>query len=465
MVASRSPNPERLIIVGEKTGLMHVPNPEADPLANDRIGQKLHLINALHDLGAAKLREGFVSSSPAVAEARYGERAEAVRSGADRKKGEYLASAEDSFKRASKLDELMDHIKQFGKFALGNLHPYIAYRVLFSDFVKSFYFSADSSKARVDYRKQLIAGITDMQCWSTPEDSISTVTQFNRAQDRRPHKVKSSSKKPSPAPGKIDQTLTTIDKLDAVVGDPRAQFIPKTNHAKSVVASWLDYLDNPAYPAGINSQLFEVYISNQKRLNMKPQEAARALETKTFEVIDHATDALLSIGKITDLKTQVAECMAPHVTLAEEFPDGHPGLFVWARYRALKELMATGDVIGLDKPMTVLRTTTDPPPSERPHGTALGRHKTLLNQFTRTDIQPKFKKYVTGLVARTRIGDVRLEFDEIIEDLTNEFNFFQHRLMDIADIDAYTKSNPRFQSTRIVAEQAIAEFDRQIAVA
>lgn len=459
------PTEDSLFVVGEKTPYTHVPNPEADPLSNERIGQKLYLINALQDLAAAKLRDGFAMANPAVAQARYGDRADAVREGAERKKGEFLVSAEENFKRASKFNELKDHIKQFGRYALGKLHPYSVHRTMFSDFAKRFYAGGDSFKARADYRKQLIAEIGDMQGWTGPEEFIPAVTKFNREQGRRPHQEKPTQKAQTTEADKELEKLTTIDKLEAVIGDPRAQFVPKTNHAKNIVASWLDYLDNPKYPAGINNQLFEVYISNQKWLQMTPTEAARSIESIAWEVSDHASDALQSLENIKDLQTKVAECMAPHVTLAEEFPDGHPGLFVWARHRALKELMRTGDVADLDKPMTVLRTTTDPPPSQRPHGTEPGKHKTLQNQFTRPDMLLKFKTYVDELLSRTRIGEVRHEFDEIVEDLTNEFEFFQHRLADIASIDAHTQGNPRFRTAKTVAEQAIAELFRQNTVA
>ncbi len=444
---------------------MHVRDFEADPLANDRCEQKLHLINALQDLGAAKLRDGFAAADPQVIQERYGKRTQDVVAGAARKKGELLASAEENFKRASKFSELQDHIRQFGRYALGKLHPYGVHRVMFSDFAKRFYVAGDSFKARAGYRKQLIADITDMQGWERPEEFIPAVTRFNREQGYRPHQEKPTPKTQDSQANRELEKLTTLDKLDAVVGDPRAQFIPKTNHAKNTVTAWLDYLDNPAHPAGINNQLFEVYISNQKRLRMTPSEAARALESIAWEVTDHASDAQQSLEHVTDLQAQVAECMAPHVTLAEEFPDGHPGLYVWARHRALKELMATGYVAGLDKPMTVLRTTTDPPPSQRPHGTEPGKHKTLQNQFTRDDIQPKFKTYVEDLVARTRIGEVRGEFGDILTDLTNELEFFQNRLAEIANIDAHSRDNPRFSTARDVAKRAVAELVSHNAVA
>lgn len=465
MTRKSPPEQESLIVVGEKTDLMHISDPNADPLANDRIEQKLHLINALQDLAAAKLRDGFAAADPQATQERYGKRADNVIAGAARKKGEFLASAEVNFKRASKFNELTDHMRQFGRYALGELHPYFVHRVMFSDFAKRFYVGGASFKTRADYRKQLLADISGMQGWTRPEEFIPTVTKFNHEQGRRPHQEKAKPKTPDTEADKELEKLTTLDKLEAIAGDPRAQFIPKTNHAKSVVASWLDYLDNPAYPAGINNQLFEVYISNQKRWRMTPSEAARALETIAWEISDHATDALQSLEHVRDLQARVAECMAPHVTLAEEFPEGHPGLFAWARHRALTELMATGTIVGLDKPMTALRTPTDPPPSQRPHGTEPGKHKNLLNEFTRPDIKPKFKTYVEGLMARTRIGEVRGDFEDILTDLSNEFEFFQNRLADMSNIDAHSRENPRFHPARDVAQQAIAEFMSHNAVA
>lgn len=449
---------ESLIVVAEKAGLMHVPNPEADPLANDRISQKLYLLNSLQDLAAAKLRDGFLASDPAIAKERYGDQASQVREGADRNRAKFLVSAEENFKRASKYYELSDHYTKIGKNVLGWVHPLRVYRPMYSDFLKRFYTPAESFEAVRDERQRLISEISDMQGWTQPEDFVPAVSQFNRTHGNRPHKQEVTPSRKDPILGSEPDTLTTIDKLNVIQGDPRAQFIPKTNHAKTITASWLDYLDNPKYPAGISNQLFEVYISNQKRLYMTPPEAARALESKAYEVEDHAADALQSLEHIRDLQAKVAEIMAPHVSLAEEFPDGHPGLYVWARHRALKELMVTGSVQGLDKPLAILRTGTYPPPSERPHGNEPGKHKTLLNQFTRPDVRRKYKKYVEDLVSRTRIGEVRGDFDEIVTDLTNEFEFFKHRLLDIADIGSHSGDNPRFHCAQDAARKAVAEL-------
>lgn len=446
-----------LIVVSVRAGVMQPIDPNQPPATVNRIEQKLHLVNALVDLAGASMREHIDKANPRQLQDRYKDQTSAVVEGAKRKRIEMLAGAEESFKKGSGYYALQ---------ASGLKPPEGVWRFqnrLYSPFLVSYY-GVRKHPALHAYRRQLIHEVGELQGWTRPEQFESVVSELNRASQRRPHKVSKQKGVKTPAEIKLEK-LNTIDKLQAVEGDPRAQFIPKTNHAKNVVAGWLDYLDSQAHPRGITDQLAEIYIHNQKKLDQTPREAARALETITWEIGDHAIDAFKSLGHILDLQAAVKECMAPHVTLAEEFPEGHPGWFVWARHQALRELMQTSDIAEMVSPMGILRTSTDPPPSQRPHGTEPGKHKTLLNQFTRPDVRKKYAKYVANLMERTTIGQVRGDFDEIITDLTNELAFFRNRLTDIANIGTHTRDNPRFRPAQEAAQEVFAELQQLYAVA
>lgn len=459
MSKKASPDQGELLIVSDRAGAMQPINPEQPPASVNRIEQKLHLVNALVDLAGASMRDGLARMDQGQLSERYKEQTSVVIKGAKQKRVELLASAQESFKKGSGYYALVaSGIKPPG----GLWH---FQNRLYSPFLVQYY-GMRKHPALHAYRNKLIKEIGELQGWTRPEQFEPTVSDFNRENTRRPHKDKTTKKRVEESADRELEKLTTIDKLEAVEGDPRAQFIPKTHHAKNVVTGWLDYLDNPSRPRGINDQLIEIYIHNQTKLGHLPSEAARAMETITWEIGDHAVDAYKSLAHILDLKKEVAECLAPHVSLAEEFPNGHPGLLVWARHRALRELMTTGSIAGMTSPMAVLRTSTDPPPSKRRlHGTAPGKHKTLLNQFTRPDIKRKYAKYVNDLTEKTKIGQVRGDFDEIVADLTNEFSFFRTRLNDIANIGDGTRNNPRFQPAQKAAQEILIQLQQLYTVA
>ncbi len=465
--AKPGPNQDELLVVAERSGQMVARefNIEPDEWQNS-LEANLHLQNALSGLLKINLLRPFVDIDEII-ETRYADRTD---EGRDEIR-EHSAAKLEVVTKSTKT-EFAHAIGHFARISAGEDPESVKAesRRKFSDFAKK-YSGASNNKRAHQLRQSLVQKVREMLSNDRPEVE-ARVTEFNRENGLRPHALKLEKK------GEKIIKLTpleTRERLLAVQGDPRAGFIPKTNHAKNVVISWLDYLDNPEFPRGIRNQLSEVFTHNQRMIESEEQYwqtgntemALRGLESITWEVGDHAIDAFTSLVKMIELKKDLDDTPGAQTRLADAFPEGHPGLAVLIRHRALKELISTGDVKGLLHPFTILRTSQDPPPSARPNSNEPGKRKTLLNQFTRPDIRPKFAKYIAQQTEALRVGQVRGELEEVIDDLTNEFNFFRDRLIDILRIDDTMISRELFDYDQVkhAAQTALNTMSELYAVA
>lgn len=174
------------------------------------------------------------------------------------------------------------------------------------------------AQAREDFRQELKLGIKDALKGGDPEHTESLK---NRESGSRPHKSDKERKRDG------EEQLWTWGRLDALMRDPRARFFPATHREKNTVLSWLDYLDNPQYELGVNNQLFEVIIHQQKGIRKGGEyDYERAVESIAWEIGDYAADAARAVKSLRELEEELA-FTAKDIKIgeAEEVADSHPG--------------------------------------------------------------------------------------------------------------------------------------------
>lgn len=253
-------------------------------------------------------------------------------------------------------------------------------------------------------------------------------TSYNREHGLRPHapnkaRVRRSTEDKKPAL----RNLTSRERLVAVQEDPRAGFLPANNDEKNKVLMYLDYLDNPLYPLGINNQFFEVF-THQQHLKNKPnglELAQQAMVSIPYELGDHLINSTESLAHLRQLDEEVSDCPNPNISLLEVegiSPD-HPGLGALIRYRDLRELRDKQKLpVGIKDP---LRVKEDRRPHDEP-----GKNKTLEDLYTRKELTEEMKAYIIGQAGNYAVGQVRKLVKAAIEDQEMRQAFLAARLRD-----------------------------------
>ncbi len=434
-----------LIIVSDSVDEMQ-PIELQSGLVNNRIEQKLYLINALADLSGARMREGFeVVGETADVQARYGEHTATVVEGARRIRAQLLESAEDNFKKASKFHETTAAQKA-GSWVVDKVHkhPYFLHRVMYSGFLKDFYLGQDF-RTRAGYRAQLLADISQMRSWSQVEHEV---TEFNREHNLRPHQP-TSEPIPAEATTTERRTLNTLEsreRLLAILYDPRAGFFPATHREKNQALTFLDYLDNPAYPAGTVDQLIEVYVHAKRRLTpeeestkkfkAKDDEAIRTIESLIWETGDYLADAAQAFRLLSELKTATGK-VSPHVTLAEELGSEHPAIPYLVQYDDQETFIEEGGVPRLRRnPWRTAEERWVP----KAHALAPGKHKTVHSQYARPDRTPAFQKHIDRRAHELTFGEARDIVEPAIESALRRAYFQWQRMHDVTRFTDYQKT-------------------------
>lgn len=464
---------ESLFVVAEQTGQMRVrdfsDSHEHDGAFIDRVEQKIHLINTLGYLASARSREGLVKTGPEGVTDRYGERASTVVLGAERKRVEFINKAKASFERAVGMHELIDAGIEGKSYSSVQIRRDT--RQMYSDFLKK-YWLPGKEKANSDYRKRLEKEIAELS-----GDTEVIVSMKNRFLGLRPHADKpmpETEKTTEDVEEKLDE-IGTRERLEAIQKDPRAGFLPKTRNSKDRVMSWLDYLDDPDKPLGIIHQLREVFVraQNPTRKSSRPnnylgvKHGVRAIESLAWEVGDDLLEANKRLMAVQALKSKAGEDQRPDLSLHEAFSlqeydnisslqelygEHLLGLAAFVQFRDLTEYVQTGMVQGLEE--SPLKTSEDPPRSQRPKfDAAAGKRKTVLNQYTRPDVDSDFRQHIVARLKALSIKDVRQNIDACVEDLEKEVSFTQRRFSELAEF----KSGP-YQPI----QDAISEISHQL---
>lgn len=268
------------------------------------------------------------------------------------------------------------------------------------------------------------------------------VTLANRKAGLRPHKPTEK------VAGKEEPQLTAQERLQAIVNDARAGFMPTTNDEKNMVLSFLDYLDNPKYPMGINNQLYEVYYNRANATHLQV-EGERAMRSIAYEITDFYKNAHQQIQALAQLRLLINDCPNPFVTLAEEVGDEHPGYAPLVRFLDLEELTKTGSVEGVGGWRQVLKTH-----SNRDGHSQQRKRKTVEDPYTRSELEPLFAERIASKPYELTVGLMRKAIALAISDQEKRFQFMHQRLTEAAE---QTGNKRNFERVRQISRMALHE--------
>lgn len=432
---------ERLFVTNERFDLIQPRdfNEATDGIANNRIEQKIHLINTLGYFAAAKSREGFTQvGSFGVAEERYGAKASEVITGAARNAGYFKRLANEEFKQAVAEPALLEG-NQFGR---GRIRSTVD--TMFAHFFSEYYKSPNSSKLSRVYRKQLETEVRRLQEEQTIYNREHGLHWSSTPAEISPNKKDASAKQTS-TEAASDLTLDTQGRLQAIKEDVRAGFLPRSNSEKNLVITYLDYLDNLEYPLGVVDQLIEVWTGVQKyRIPEmdKPEPkywgkltARRAVESIVWELADYYEDAKVSQVELEALRHTIQD-VAPRLRVDEldELDASHPGLMRLIRGMDVARYAETGNGPNiLRDPLAGTIERIVPSNDRNP-----GRHKFMHDQYTRPDRalrRPGLEAYLQERTHGLTVKEIRLNLPEVLKTERNRFDFMRRRLEDMLQIE------------------------------
>lgn len=391
---------------------------EGNP-ADAPIEPHILMLNALDKLRAVSQLDGYVtmgSRDQVPGDVLNAQRVEAAK----KKRGDEAVSSQTFFHQALDLLKARhttdEELKELGIDS-------------FSTFMKNYYGSHKHTE------NVAFAKLIKQEALRLRADPDISVSMANRTKGLRPHKARKIPKDPELL------RLDTMGRLEALQNDPRAGFLPATHNEKNQVMAFLDYLDNPEYPLGINNQFFEI-ANHQEREKTKQRGAipggVRSVESIVHEFGDYFTQSAKQLAALRDLETKIAECPNPHVTLAEEIGKQHPAYGAFTRFVDLSTLRDKGEVeYGIEYP---LRTKED----RWAEGNDPGKHKVVYDQYTaqKTDVVFDVRiQVVTGLL---RIGTARKLIREAVVDQTNRHKFMAKRLREATQISYSPKYAPKW---------------------
>jgi hypothetical protein len=157
---------------------------------------------------------------------------------------------------------------------------------------------------------------------------------------------------------------------------------------------------------------------------------------------------------LRDLEVKVATCPNPTVTLLEEIGASHAGYGPLVRFIDLSKVRDGGSVPGIKDP---LRTKEN----RWAHSKEPGKHKTVEDQYTRSDPTLALQDHISEQVAELTIGDMRRVIGQAVTDQELRHNFMEQRLQDALQVRHSPRYVPRWVH---VAEQTL-QTERLDAVA
>ena len=216
-----------------------------------------------------------------------------------------------------------------------------------------------------------------------------------------------------------DNILTDVDKIEALIGDSRAGFYPATNLEKNMALALLDYVGNPVYPAGIATQLQEVY-KRQERILSK-EDARQALKSITYEMGDFLTQAHYQSEALSELSFIVQHCYNPKIGLVQEADHNHASFAPLVRYMDLRAFTSNNKNEDL---ALALKTVKN-----QDHATE-EKHKIIEDIYTGENTSEEIKKYIASKVGFLTIGAVRSLVTDAYQDQKKRKDFWQARLQE-----------------------------------
>ena len=423
--------------------------------------QKLHLINTLNLLAGASMRAGLaqIGDTGVIAD-RYGDEASSVVKAAEQKRQELMLEAKVSFARGTGHYALVDaEVEPMSETKRRT-------KKMFTNFLGKYY-GARNHQALQQYRSRLVK---EVSFWT--QEVESDVSVFNREQGIRPHMVDKATEI-----GQDAEQLDTRERLEAILGDPRAGFIPTTNSEKNQIISWLDYLDDPQKELGIVHQLREVFVNAQRpaRRSLGVAFGIRALESIAWEVGDYLHEAQHRLQAAERLCSSANQDQRPDISLFEEFSQvegEYTGKTLeeifgeyWFALAAYVQYKDTVEYIhGEDSDTSNPLTESElPPSSQRPKFDASpGKRKAIHNQYTRVDIKESYKAHIISRLRGLRIRDIRVDTPELLSNYEQQVRFHHRR---IGEFDDFKTMSSKTREPLIKAVATVKEKYEELGVA
>ncbi len=219
--------------------------------------------------------------------------------------------------------------------------------------------------------------------------------------------------------------LDTREKLLALRDDPNAGFLPFTDAEKTVGSELLDYLgDHRQYPAGVGNRLQEIFL-RQRRVGGGAM-ANRALISVAFEYGDFALNAQTQLGAMQGMRAELADDhFNPGVSIAEDFPDGHPGIAPLVRFTDVLALREEGVQHTVFNPLKGVERRTVKANSDDKL-----QHKVIEDRYTAPELDKDIAERIDAFSEQTRIGLVRPLLDKAIASEAIRLDFWINRLRD-----------------------------------
>jgi hypothetical protein len=223
----------------------------------------------------------------------------------------------------------------------------------------------------------------------------------------------------------VPAQLDTREKLLALRDDPNAGFLPFTDAEKTMGSEMLDYLGNKAaYPAGLGNRLQEIFL-RQKGVGGIDM-AKRALISVAFEYGDFALNAQAQLAALRDLQDEFKDDhFNPGVTLAEDFPEGHPGIAPLVRFNDILMLRQEGVQVTTFNPLKGIERRT-----VKANSTDTLQHKVIEDRYTTPETPEEVAYRIDSFSESTRIATVRPLVDAAVANEQARFDFWTARLRD-----------------------------------
>lgn len=392
------------------------------------IEQKIYLIKALGALAEINEASEFIKAANSKVhqprlKKQFGRNLGSVVAGEHKKKQRFEKIARGAFRHAFGTDQLLDI-----EFSEAEQLEDEAYQDFYSE-----YTGAENAKSRDDFMSRLQGDIVAIQTGFALKNRESQVkARETNLRDRLP------------------EDLNTDERVEAILHDPRAGFLPATNQEKNMVLSYLDYLDNPEFPLGVPNQLFEAMRHTQKVTSSKAY-PIRTLESIIYELGDFYADASKQRKSLADLQARLAG-LRPNLPLADidEISEDSLEMATITRYLDHIEALEHGEVEG--RSLHQLLTTHT---YRWAHGLDGGKHKTKKDRYTGEEVDADKNEFFTQRIQdrynQMTVSQVYAILPHVIADQQLRGKFMKERLQEIAA--EFATKRPLIKLAAIAEEQ------------
>ena len=281
----------------------------------------------------------------------------------------------------------------------------------------------ERKKERTTIRSQL-ARFVQWSAYSSVDSTIDTVEAQDIAEpvDESVPLCKSEVTDETP-----NESLTTAEKLQVILDDERAGFIPTTNLEKSLVLTYLSYLDNPdEFPLGPMNQLLEVVRFHIKhahgRAGIERGAAAARRVTHIFgDFLDQASAQLVQLQRVNVL---LADTANPNISIAVALNSEMVDAVPLVRFMDLTAMMH-----GNRTDFSTMLTR---------HNVKIidGRELEIIEDPYTGERSKKVVNYLKRRMMKLNVGDTRGIVEEAILDQTKRIAFHNRVLQELGEAPA-----------------------------